>query len=110
MTIVNTGSNASFKSGSKTFDGKATVTFSDRVSNDDDDWGWYSIKTATLTVTAAEGYTITAAEGYTITRVEFYCNGDSASDSTPPSRPAFDLPMLMVIPLRLTATGLVNGA
>ena len=32
-TIVNTGDNASFKSGSKTFDNIATVTFSGEVLN-----------------------------------------------------------------------------
>ena len=33
-TILNSGDNASFTSGSKTFDNKATVTFSGEVAND----------------------------------------------------------------------------
>ena len=75
-TIESTGDNASFKSGSKTFDNIATVTFSGDVSNDDDNWGWYSEPERTLTVTAAEGYTIT--------RVKFYTDSSSAFDEEYP--------------------------
>jgi len=73
----------SFKSGSKTFDDKVTVTFSNSVSNDGDEWGWYSGE--------GEGYTltVTAAEGYTITRVKFYNNSDSASDEDAPFEAIF---------------------
>ena len=73
--ILSTGDNASFTSGSKTFDNIATVTFSGNVSNDNDAWGWYSTE-CTLTVTAAEGYTIT--------RVKFYTNSGSAFDEEAP--------------------------
>lgn len=76
-TIESTGENASFKSGSKTFDNIATVTLSGDVDNDNDDWGWYSYEEeATLTVTAAEGYTITSCKFYTRSR--------SAEDSEAP--------------------------
>ena len=75
-TIENTGDNASFTSGSKTFDDKVTVTFSGNVVNDGDDWGWYSEEERTLTVTAAEGYTIT--------RVKFYnCSGSAFDEDAP---------------------------
>ena len=75
-TIVNTGDNASFKSGSKTFDNIATVTFSGKVYNDNDYYGWYSYDQRTLTVTAAEGYTIT--------RVKFFTKSNSAFDEEAP--------------------------
>ena len=75
-TILNTGDNAGFNGGSKTFDNIATVTFSDYVNNDNDDWGWYSDPEITLTVTAAEGYTIT--------RVKFYTGEGSAFDEEAP--------------------------
>ena len=75
-TIESTGDNASFKSGSKTFDNIATVTFSGNVLNDGDEWGWFSESECTLTVTAAEGYTIT--------RVKFYTDSSSAFDEEYP--------------------------
>lgn len=75
-TILSTGDNAGFVSGSKTFDNIATVTFSGTVSNDDDEWGWYYEQERTLTVTAAEGYTIT--------RVKFYTDEGSAFDEEAP--------------------------
>ena len=75
-TIENTGDNEDFKSGSKTFDNIATVTFSGNVNNDNDGWGWYSDPERTLTVTAAEGYTIT--------RVKFYTDEGSAFDEEAP--------------------------
>lgn len=76
-TIVNTGDNASFRSGSKTFDNIATVTFSDEVNNDNDNWGWYCSYERTLTVTAA-------SDAYTITRVKFYTASGSAFDEEAP--------------------------
>ena len=75
-TILSTGDNASFKSGSKTFDNKATVTFSGTVYNNDDEWGWYHDEERTLTVTAAENYTIT--------RVKFYTDEGSGFDEEAP--------------------------
>ena len=68
ITIESTGENASFKSGSKTFDDKVTVTFSGEVGNDNDNWGWYTYSESGITLT------VTAAEGYTITGVKFYKN------------------------------------
>ncbi len=70
-TIVNTGDNASFKSGSKTFDNIATVTFSGEVNNHGDVWGWWSQVERTLTVTAAGGYTITGVKFYTAVNSAF---------------------------------------
>ena len=79
-TIENTGDNASFKSGSKTFDDIATVTFGAEVYNSGDEYGWYSSAdddSHTITVTAAN-------DGYTITRVKFYCHYGSAFDEVAP--------------------------
>ena len=67
---------ADFKSGSKTFDEKATVSFSNTVKNDGDKWGWFYGNERTLTVTAAKGYTIT--------RVKFYTDTSSAFDEEAP--------------------------
>ena len=75
-TILNSGDNASFTSGSKTFDNKATVTFSGEVANDGGSFGWNSNSERTLTVTAAEGYNIT--------RVKFYTASNSGSDEQAP--------------------------
>ena len=55
-----------FKSGSKTFDDKVTVTFSNSVYNDGDGYGWYAGGTASLlTVAGINGYTITSCKFYT---------------------------------------------
>ena len=75
-TILSTSPNDNFTSGSQTFDGVATITFSSVVINDGNDWGWYSYSPETMTVTAAEGYTIT--------RVRFYCRQSSAFDLEAP--------------------------
>ena len=75
-TILSTGDNASFKSGSKTFDDIATVTFSNEVWNDNDNWGWYFSSERTITVTAATGYNIT--------RVKFFTKSGSAFDEEAP--------------------------
>ena len=66
LTTINSIGNFEFLSGSKTFNGIATVTFSGEVYNSNDYFGWYASTDVTLTVTAAEGYTIT--------RVKFYCS------------------------------------
>ena len=76
LTTILNSSNKDFKSGSKTFDDIATVTFSAAVSNDGDQWGWYSYDGVTLSVTPIQGYTIT--------RCKFYCNSGSAFDETKP--------------------------
>ena len=75
-TIVNTGDNTNFTSGSKTFDNIATVTFSSEVANYGDSWGWNHVNGITLTVTPVEGITIT--------RVKFTCAEGSAFDSIAP--------------------------
>jgi len=76
LTTIESTGNADFKSGSKTFDNIATVTFSGDVNNDGDHWGWFYTVERTLTVTAAEGYTIT--------RVKFYTHVNSAFDEVAP--------------------------
>ena len=76
LTTILNSSDKSFKSGSKTFDDKVTVTFSAAVSNDGDQWGWYSYDGVTLSVTPVQGYTIT--------RCKFYCNSGNALDETKP--------------------------
>ena len=66
LTIESTD-NTSFKSGSKTFDDKVTVTFSSSVRNDGDGDGWFgsSVFSSLLTVTGTNGYTITSCKFYT---------------------------------------------
>ena len=65
VTIESNGNGTS----SKTFDGKAILTFGGgRVSNDNDDWGWFNYSTGeeiSLTVTGADGYTVTSCTFYT---------------------------------------------
>ena len=82
-TIENTGDNASFISGSKTFDNIATVTFSGEVYNEGGEGGWCSYQGITLTVTAAEGYTITS--------VKFYNASGSAFDEEAPFEAILEL-------------------
>jgi len=65
LTTILSTDNVDFTSGNKTFDNKATVSFSGNVSNNNDEWGWWSDPERTLTVTAAEGYTITRVKFYT---------------------------------------------
>lgn len=96
-TIESTGENASFKSGSKTFDNIATVTLSGDVDNDNDNWGWYTFEGATLTVTAVEGYTITSCK--------FYTMSGSAEDSEAP----FQATMMYDYELRHDWDAKVNG-
>ena len=56
----------SFTSGSKTFDDKVTITFSDPVTNQGNTRGWYANPTASLmTVAGTNGYTITSCKFYT---------------------------------------------
>ena len=61
-----------FKSGSKTFDDKVTINFSNSVYNDGDTDGWYSEGTASL-------LTVTGTNGYTITSCKFYTNNGIAA-------------------------------
>ena len=79
LTTIESTANNTFKSGSKTFDDIATVTFGAEVKNDGDNWGWYTMGSndVTLTVTAA-------SDAYTITRVKFYSADGSAFDEEAP--------------------------
>ena len=65
FTIASKG-NTSFTSGSKTFGGMVTVTFSNSVLNYGDSDGWFSGGTESLlTVAGTNGYTITSCKFYT---------------------------------------------
>ncbi len=80
LTTIESTANQTFTNGSKTFDEIATVTFSAEVSNDGDNWGWFSNQESdnqTITVTAA-------SDAYTITRVKFYSANGSAFDEEAP--------------------------
>ena len=78
LTTINSSSpNNTFRSGSRTFDSIATVTFSGNVENDNNNWGWWSYS-GNLTMT------VSAAEGYTITRVKFFCKEGGVMDSQAP--------------------------
>ena len=66
LVTINSTGYTTFTSGSKTFDDKVTVTFSNSVSNDGDHWGWYADDTSSLlTVAGINGYTITSCKFYT---------------------------------------------
>ena len=66
LVTIESNANASFKSGSKTFDDKVTVTFSNSVENKGDERGWYSDNTESLlTVTGINGYKIISFKFYT---------------------------------------------
>ena len=68
-----------FTSGSKTFDNKATVTFSGTVNYDSDDgWNFYDMEADPVTMT------ITAAEGYTITSVKLTIGDERLTDTEAP--------------------------
>ena len=64
LVTIQSDDDPTFVSGSKTFDEKATVTFSAAVSNSVVD-GWYSSNDISLTVTGANGYTVTSCKFYT---------------------------------------------
>ena len=55
---------ADFTSGSKTFDDKVTVTFSNTVKNYGSNLGWYTRESSLLTVAGTNGYTITSCKFY----------------------------------------------
>ena len=69
LVTIESNANTSFKSGSKTFDDKVTVTFSNSVENNGDYEGWYSDNTASL-------LTVAGINGYKITSCKFYIEGD----------------------------------
>ena len=78
LTTIESTANNTFTSGSKTFDDIATVTFSNGVYNDGDEWGWYAAAGESSLLTVA------GADGYTITRVKFYSANGSAFDEEAP--------------------------
>ena len=66
LLTIESKDNTDFKNGgSKTFDDKVTVTFSDKVKNDGDNGGWFSLSASLLTVTGINGCTITSCKFYT---------------------------------------------
>ena len=65
LLTIESKDNTDFKSGSKTFDDKVTVTFSNQVSNSGNDAGWYTWESSLLTVAGTNGYTITSCKFYT---------------------------------------------
>ena len=66
LLTIESKDNTSFTSGSKTFDDKVTVTFSNSVDNYGDYNGWYSgLDPSLLTVAGINGYTITSCKFYT---------------------------------------------
>ena len=81
LTIENSD-DPSFTSGSKTFDDKVTVTFSNTVNNDGDTEGWYAGSASLLTVAGTNGYTITSCKfytGYGIAVTGYTVEGESPS-------------------------------
>jgi hypothetical protein len=83
LLTIESKNNTSFTSGSKTFDDKVTVTFSNEVYNNGDASGWYGGGTASLlTVAGINGYTITSCKFYTnigIAKTGYTVEGESPS-------------------------------
>lgn len=77
--ILSSTPNNTFTSGSMTFDGKAVVTISDDVSNENNNYGWYHYGSD-----MSRTMTVSAAGGYTVTRCRFYSNDSSAFDEETP--------------------------
>ena len=69
LVTIESKDNTSFKSGSKTFDDKVTVTFSNSVLNSGNTHGWFATSPALLTVAGTNGYTITSCKFYTVAGV-----------------------------------------
>ena len=72
LLTIESKDNTDFKSGSKTFDDKVTVTFSNEVKNFGNVYGWYSAGAASL-------LTVAGTNGYTITSCKFYTNNGIAA-------------------------------
>ena len=82
LLTIESKDNTSFLSGSKTFDDKVTVTFSNTVNNDGDTEGWYAGSASLLTVAGTNGYTITSCKfytGYGIAVTGYTVEGESPS-------------------------------
>ncbi len=86
LVTINSRDYTSFKSGSMTFDDKVTVTFSNSVKNDGDNWGLYASAggaTSLLTVAGINGYTITSCKFYVeingIAKTGYTIEGESPS-------------------------------
>ena len=69
LVTIESKDNTSFKSGSKTFDDKVTVTFRNSVLNSGNTHGWFATSPALLTVAGTNGYTITSCKFYTVAGV-----------------------------------------
>ena len=65
LLTIESNVNTDFTSGSKTFDDKVTVTFSNPVTNTGNTDGWYAAGGTLLTVAGTNGYTITSCKFYT---------------------------------------------
>ena len=86
LVTINNRDYTTFKSGSMTFDDKVTITFSNTVKNDGDNWGWYAGAggaTSLLTVAGINGYTITSCKFYVeingIAKTGYTIEGESPS-------------------------------
>ncbi len=75
LVTINSTDYESFTSGSKTFDDKVTVTFSNWVENEGDADGWYTITSGSL-------LTVAGTNGYTITSCKFYTDNGAANGYT----------------------------
>ena len=75
--LVTINASSEFKSGSKTFDNKVTVTFSNEVAFIADN-GWCAVAAGNKTLT------VEPVDGVTITRVKFYTTLGNAEDITAP--------------------------
>ena len=71
LTTINASSD--FTSGSKTFDGVATVTISGNIAYDDPDMGWSAVYGSS----SGGSVTVKPAEGTTISSCKFYFNDNS---------------------------------
>ena len=75
--LVTINASSEFKSGSKTFDNKVTVTFSNEVAFIADN-GWCAVAAGNKTLT------VEPVDGVTITRVKYYTTLGNAEDITAP--------------------------
>ena len=89
LTTINASSD--FKSGEKTFDNVAKVSFSGEVSFSTTNNGWFAPYSAGKTLTVAA-----ANDDVTITRVKFYTTQGDAEDTTKPFEAELKLKYVMV--------------
>ena len=89
LTTINASSD--FKSGEKTFDNVAKVSFSGEVSFSTTNNGWFAPYSAGKTLTVAA-----ANDDVTITRVKFYTTQGDAEDTTKPFEAELKLKYVLV--------------